>query len=477
MTRHGAPQAPAQQEGNRWWLVIAVGLAVFMAMLDMSIVGIALPRIGTDFNASPAATEWVVLGYLLPLVGVTLPAGRWLDRVGKRPALVLSTGGFVLASVAAGLAPDIGWLAGARVVQGCFGAVLFALGPALAAEAVRPEARGRAMSVVATVGPLGGISGPALGGLLVDSLGWPWAFYINVPVGLAVIGIGFAQLPAEGTLRWPDRSLVAEAALLGAAAVALLGGLALSASRGFAWLLLAIVALPPLRAWLNTPASQNVRRLLQVRGMGAPHLALLAQTTSVGVLVFLTPFYLQDALNVSATTAGLAILAFPLATLLLGPAGGVLADLWSARRTALVGVSLFVTGLLATIPLNPGWTATDLAWRLGIVGAGAGLFSGPNQTVAMSAAPRELLGTTGATTSLARQLGFSLGPGLATAVWAMSGYTAIGMRTAMAAAAGLGVLALLPLCRSAFTPQAPEFLQAPHGEKGTKQCTTTSMSQ
>src|SRR5918995_6237461 len=101
-------------EGNRWWLVVAVGLAVFMAMLDMSVVGIALPSIEADFDASPAAAQWVVLGYLLPLVGVTLPVGPWLDRVGKRAALVFSTGGFVFASVAAGLAQNLGWLVAAR---------------------------------------------------------------------------------------------------------------------------------------------------------------------------------------------------------------------------------------------------------------------------------------------------------------------------------------------------------------------------
>lgn len=476
MTRQGAPRRPAQQEPNRWWLVVAAGLAVFMSILDMSIVGIALPNIGADFDVSPAAAEWVVLGYLLPLVGVTLPVGPWLDQVGNRAALVCSAGGFALASIAAGLAPDIGWLIGARVLQGAFGAVLFALGPALAAAAVRPGARGRAMSVVATVGPLGGVSGPALGGLLVDGLGWPWTFYINVPVGLAVIGIGLAQLPPKGRLRWPDRSLLAGAALLCAAALALLGGLALSASRGLGWLALIAAAVPPLHAWLRTRASQNVRRLLRVPGMRGPHLALVAQTTGVGVLMFLTPFYLQDTLNMSATTAGLAILAFPLAALLLAPVGGVIADVWSAHRTAFLGVAVFVVGLVTITPLSPEWAAADLAWRLAVVGGGAGLFSAPNQAVAMSTAPPALLATTGATTSLARQLGFSLGPGLATAVWALSGYTALGMRTAMVAAAGLSVIALLPLCRGAIAPRALDPHRNIDEEEGTRPCTTTSMS-
>jgi EmrB/QacA subfamily drug resistance transporter len=464
-------------EDNRWRLVVAVGLAVFMAMLDMSIVGIALPSIESDLDASPAAAELVVLGYLLPLVGVTLPSGVWLDRVGKRPALVFSTVGFVIASVAAGLAQNLGWLIAARTAQGFFGAILFALGPALATLAVRPEARGRALSVVATVGPLGGVSGPVLGGFLVDNLGWQWAFYLNVPVGLAVVCIGLTQLRADGPLRWPERSTVAELAALMPAALALLGGLALAASRGLGWLALGLADLPLLYLWLRMRASHNVRELLRVRGVGAPHVALVAQTTAVGALVFLTPFYLQNTLRMSATTAGIAILAFPVATLLLAPVGGALADAWGARRTALSGVALFVVGLFATAPLSPEWGAVGVAWRLAVVGAGAGLFSGPNQSAVMSSTPRALLATAGATTSLSRQLGFSLGPGVATTVWAMSGYTDLGMRTAMVIAAVLGVSALLCLCSDASTPPISQSVHVTHSREGTSPCRTRSGSQ
>jgi MFS family permease len=112
-----------------------------------------------------------VLGYLLPFAGLALPSGRWLDTVGQRAALVFSLDGFALASVAAGLTPSLAWLIVARLVQGTFGALLFSLVPALATTAVRPEARGRAMGLITTLGPLGLISGPGLGGVLVDALG------------------------------------------------------------------------------------------------------------------------------------------------------------------------------------------------------------------------------------------------------------------------------------------------------------------
>src|SRR5829696_2450219 len=198
--------AERSAQRDRWWLVVAAGLGVFIAVLDMSAVNVALPVIESDFGTTTSVSEWVVLGYLLPLISLALPCGRWLDSVGRRPALVLSVSGFALASVAVGLAPNIGMLIGARVVQGSFGAVLFALTPVLAATAVRPQARGRALGVVATLGPLGGITGPALGGLLVDTIGWPWIFYLNVPVSAVLITIGLVQLPPGERLRLPDRT-------------------------------------------------------------------------------------------------------------------------------------------------------------------------------------------------------------------------------------------------------------------------------
>ncbi len=201
-------------EKNHWSLVIGIGLVVFMATLDATAVAIALPAIERGYGVTTTVTEWVVLGYLLPLIAVSLPAGRWLDGVGLRGAHVFATAGFGLSSLAAGLAPGIGWLVAARAVQGTSAGILFALGPMIAARVVRPEARGRAVGVITSLGPLGAVSGPVLGGLIVDGLGWPWIFYLNLPVCLAVILIGWAGLSQDRPLVPPGRTLLAEAVVL-----------------------------------------------------------------------------------------------------------------------------------------------------------------------------------------------------------------------------------------------------------------------
>lgn len=435
----GTARAP-----DRWWLVLAAALAVFMAQLDMYVVNAALPVIGADFDTPASTIEWVVLGYLLPLVALTLPTGRWLDQVGNRSALTLSTLGFVLASVAAGLAPDVGWMIGARAVQGVFAAMLFALLPAITTRAVRPQLRGRAMGVVTTVGSLGAVSGPALGGLVVDTVGWPWIFYGNLPVALTVIGIGRAQLPPGPPLRLPTRSSGTEAVLVGGAAAAVLLGLSLAAGHGLGWLGLAVVSLPLVAAWAWLPVSRPVRALLRTPGLPGPHLALLCVATATGLLALIIPFLLHRVSNASAATVGLTLLALPLATAVLGPVAGALADRTGPRPVAITGVAVLTTGLVSLLPLSPAWEPVHLGWRLAVVGVGTGLFLAPNQTLAMSHAPSDRLITTGATISLARQLGFALGPALGTTAWALAGYTVSGLRAALALlvlVCGIGLVA------------------------------------
>lgn len=435
---------------NRWWLVAAVGLAVFVAVLDTTIVGVALPVIGRDFGKPPSVTEWVVLGYSLPMIALLLPTGRWLDTVGRRPALAFGAAGFALASAAAGAAQSIEWLIAARALQGCFGSVLFAVAPAIATAAVRPEVRGRAMGIIGTIGPLGGITGPALGGLLVDTIGWPWVFYVNIPASIAVIAIGFAQLPAGRGLRLPDRSWLGEAVVLGAAAFVLMLALSLGSHQP-AWLALSVVAVPLLLIWRRMPASSTVRGLFRTPGIARPHLALLASATAISGTMFIAPFYLQQVLHFSATRTGLTLLAFPVAIGLIGVLGGMLADRWGAWPSAILGACVAVVGLGLLIPLGSGWSQADVMWRLAIGGLGAGLFNSANMTLAMSLAPQAMLGTTGASTSAARQLGLGLGPALATVAWALGAYTTGGMRTAIAlttVASGLCLLALVVPSRS-----------------------------
>ena len=427
---------------NRWWLVIAAGLAVFMVALDSSIVNVALPSIGQSFHAPATVSEWAIIGYLLPAVALVLPAGRWLDRSGHRPAFVLAVSGFAFSSALAGAAPAIGWLIAARVLQGGFGALLAAIFPALVAGAVNPAVRARAMSLVATLGPLGAVAGPALGGFLTGTVGWPAIFYVNVPVSLLVIAIGWRTIEAGGGLRLPDRGWLFESLLLATATTFLLGALTQAPARGLVWLLAAIVALPLMVFWSWLPASRPVAELVRSSGLGAPLAALLLNVTGIAGAAYIAPFFLEQRLHASSAVTGLAVLAFPLGMALTSSLGGYLADRWQARGMTVIGTLVIALGLVLLAPLSNAWQPLDLSWRLAVVGVGIGLFAGPNMAVAMQQAPAHLLGTAGAATSLARSLAFALGPALATVPWALSDYNLAGMREAAVVSVAAAALAL-----------------------------------
>lgn len=426
---------------DRWSLVVAAGLLSFVAMLDMNVVNLALTDIADGLDVSPTTAQWAVLGYQLPLVALLLPAGRWLDQVGTRSALLLAVTGFALYNVLAAVAPWASWLIAARLAQGAFGAVLFVLMPVLAATAVRPELRGRAMSVPATLGPLGAVTGPVLGGLLLDHVGWRAIFLVKLPICLAALVIAYRNAPRGGRLRLPDRGSLGDAALIGSAVAAVLLGLTLAPDAPV-WLLLALPAVPLVVFWLRRPGGRPVAAVLRESGTAAVNASVLALAAGFAANHYLLAQHLRRDDGISATGTALTMLAFPLGMVLAGRFGGRLADRWGARPTALTGASVTALGMLLLVPLDTGWGPLDISWRLALAGAGMGLNGGPVQALVMTAARPEQLATAGSAVQLARSLGFALGPALATAATLAGGAATTGARAGLVLATLSAVVAV-----------------------------------
>ncbi|GHH11143.1 MFS transporter [Streptomyces lanatus] len=417
-------------------LVAVAGALSFVAMLDMNIVNVALADLSEGLHVSAATAQWAALGYQLPVVALLLPVGRWLDGGGVRLALCGATAGFALFSALAALAPWAAWLIAARVAQGACAAVLFVLMPVLVVRAVRPAVRGRAMSVPATLGPLGAVTGPAVGGLLLDQLGWRWVFLVKLPFCLLALIVAWRAMPEDGAPRVPDRRTLADAVLVGGGLAMLL--LALTVGP----VLLAFAAVPPLWWWLRGPGGRPVTGVLRAAGLFRAHGAVLASASGFAAMHYVVALHLQRDDGVSATATGLTVLAFPLGMALAGPLGGRLADRYGPRRVAVTGAALTTTGLLLLIPLDGTWSPPDVAWRLALAGVGMGLGGGPTQALVMSAAPAERTATVGSTIQVARSLGFTLGPALVTAVWSLAGTRAGLTLAAGAAAVAVPLLAL-----------------------------------
>lgn len=438
---------------DRWVLVAVAGALSFVAMLDMNIVNVALADISRNLHVPAATAQWAALGYQLPVVALLLPVGRWLDGSGTRPALLAATAGFALCGALAALSPWAAWLIAARIGQGACAAVLFVLMPVLATHAVRPAARGRAMSVPATLGPLGAVTGPAVGGLLLDHLGWRWVFLVKIPFCLLALAVAWKAMPEDGAVRAPGRRALADALSVAGGLAALLLALTLGSGEAM-WFPLAAVAVPPLWWWLRGPGGRPVTGVLRATGLLRAHGAVLALAAGFAATHYVVALHLQRDEGVSATATGLTVLAFPLGMAVAGPLGGRLADRYGHRRIAVAGATVTATGLLLLIPLGDGWAPPDVAWRLALAGVGMGLNGGPTQALVMGAAPPDRTATVGSTVQVARSLGFTLGPALATAAPALTGDGTRAGLTLAAVAACLAVpLLTLPGRPAAAVPE------------------------
>ncbi|MFG3341691.1 MFS transporter [Glycomyces sp. NPDC048151] len=437
-----ATSSAVAPQTNRWSMVVAAGLILFMVNIDVFTVATVIPAITEDFRVSPAAAQWAVLGFTLPAIALVIPAGTWLANVGRRPALLLSVGGFAALGAAVALAPGIGWLIAARFLQGAFAAVTFVLLPLIAAESVAPALRGRAMGLVFAIGPVGGVAGPVLAGLLADQFGWRAAFLLNLPVAVAILAIA-ARQPRTAPLRAPDRSALPQTAYLLTAAAATLLATTLAVEADPVWLALSAIAVPPVIAWLRTGPGRDVRQLFTAAR--APLLSLAAQSSVQLVIMLMLPFFLTRELHADETQVGLPgmVLAATMAATSL--AAGWLTDTWGARPTAALGTAVMTAGAAALAFLDPEWTLTDILWRIAIVGIGIGLYASAQTAMTLAATPPHLVSTASGTLSLVRQSAVAAAPSLATLAWGLAGYSLTGMRGVLAGAAAIGLLGCLAL--------------------------------
>lgn len=402
---------------TNWLAVIAIGLAVYMAALDMTIVATALPTIGNSMHASPSGTQWILLAYNLPMISLMIPLGRWVDSVGKRPALLLGIIGFAVSSAACGVTGDLAALIALRVVQGTFAALISALVLATASIVVASGSRGRAMGVIGVIGPLGSVSGPVLGSLIISHLNWSWLFFVNVPISAIAVGLVMATLNAPGRLSVPRSSWLLGAGLVGGAFVLLLLGITEVPRQDKAPAVILIVAgLVMLATWSRTSDAVDVLSVLRRRPLFMLDLALLLMSTAAGALYFLLPYLLEQRMHYSAGQVGSIMFVMPLSMGVVGIIGGHMSDVLGDWRAALVGVVLTAVGALLMFTQSEHWSANGTIARLVVVGVGLGLFVAPNQSAVMRFAPGRQMGTASSLSGLSRSFGFTLGPAISAVV-------------------------------------------------------------
>jgi len=409
---------------RKWWVMAAVAVGVFSSTIDGSTVNLALPVLARELGASFAAVQWVVLAYAFTVVGLMLIAARLGDRYGKKRVYTTGFVVFTLGSLCCAGSSSVGVLLVGRVVQAVGGSALVALGAALVTEAFPPTERGRAMGLVGAIVSVGLVSGPTLGGCILQALPWQALFLMNVPLGLVGAALTLRFVPNDPNLRahpfdWRG------AVTLVAALLSFLLAVTLS-PRATESTMLLVAALAA--ALLGGVAFVKTERtapfpLVDLELFSRSDLSLgvftgwMAFVASSG-LVLLVPFFLQDLQGRPPAAAGLLMAVPPLVMGLTSPLAGWLSDRIGPRPLATLGLGVLTGGYVLVGGLRLDTPAWEYLLRIACLGLGMGLFQSPNNSAIMGAVPRQQLGTASGLMSLSRLLGQASGVALVGTVWA-----------------------------------------------------------
>jgi EmrB/QacA subfamily drug resistance transporter len=405
---------------RKWWTLIAVSVATFMLLLDITVVNVALPTIRDDLGASFSDLQWVVDAYAMTLAALTLTAGSLADRLGRRRVFGTGLVIFSGASLLCALAPDPTFLNLARAVQGVGGAVMFAVSLALIAQEFEAgRERGMAMGAYgATIGVAVAV-GPLVGGALTDSLGWESIFYLNLPIGIGALAITQLKLresrdPHATRVDWVGTATFSTALFL--AVLALVRGndegwgstLIVSLFAGAAGLMVAFVAVERRVSEPMLPLG-----LFRSRSFAGVQLAAFAISSSIFALFLYFALYLQNYLGLTPLEAGLRYLPITVVSFLAAPVAGLLLSRVQARLMLFVGLTGVGLGLLLMGGIAAGSEWTTLLGGFVIAGAAVGLLNPVIADVAVSVVPKEQSGMAAGINNTFRQVGVAVG----IAVW------------------------------------------------------------
>ena len=453
------------------WTFAITSVALFMTTLDNLVVTTALPVIRHDLHAGLSGLEWTVNAYTLTFAVLLITGAALGDRFGRRRLFVIGLGIFTLASAAAALAPSIEVLIAARAVQGLGGAIVTPLTLTILSGAVPAERRGLVLGAWGGISGLAVAIGPLVGGAVVEGISWQWIFWLNVPIGLALIPLAALRLRES---RGPNDSL--DLPGLGLASAGLLGivwGLVRGNQVGWAspeivaTLAVGAVVLALFVLWeLRAPAPMLPLRFFRNRTFTAANVASLLMFFGMFGSIFLLAQFFQTVQGYSPLAAGLRILPWTAMPIFVAPLAGALSDRIGGRPLMATGLALQAAGLawIAAVG-SPTVAYSALVVPFILSGMGMALYFAPVANVVLSSVRPEEEGQASGANNAIRELGGVFGVAVLASVFAHyggygSGETFVnGLGPALYAGAGvvaLGALAALGISRKRRTQESYE---------------------
>ena len=459
---NAAPSSSAGDAGglDRGTLAIAwvVVVGAIMAILDMTVVNVAIDHLTRELDAPLSTIQWVVTGYMLALATVIPLTGWAAHRFGTKRLYMLSIGLFMAGSALAGAAWSAESLIGFRVLQGLGGGMIMPAGMTILAQAAGPQRIGRVMAIVGVPMLLGPILGPILGGWLVDEVSWRWIFYINVPIGIVALALALRILPKDEPSPTERLDLLG-VLLLSPGLAVLIYGLAEMASQGVdsASVFLPIVAgLALVTAFVvHALRRANVNplidlRLFAERSVGAAALTLMLFGIAFFGAMLLLPLYFQTVRGEGAFSTGLLLAPQGLGAMIMMPIAGRLTDTIGPGKLVLGGIPLIAATMVVLTQVSD----TTSYWLLGGTLVAMGMGMGMTMMPVMSAAFQTLSHAAVPRASTALNIIQQVGGAIGTAIMSVLLTNAIIDRLGGAAGGGAeGASSIPPDVRAQVAPQ------------------------
>ena len=436
--RGGSSASPARQgpERTSWWTLVAVSVAIFMLLVDVTIVNVALPDIEKDLNSSFADLQWVIDAYALTLAAFLLTAGSIGDRVGRRRLFAIGIALFAAASLGCGLSTSPGALTTFRAVQGVGGAIMFATSLALLASAYRGRQRGTAFGVYGAVTGASSAVGPLVGGVLVSGLSWRWIFYVNIPIGIVAIVITLVKLsesrsPVARRIDVPG--LVTFSLGLALLVFALIRGneqgwTSLSTVLELVGAAVLLIAFFVVESRWHDPMLDL--SLLRVPTFIGAQVAAFAISAGLFALFLYLVLYLQNVLGYSALQTGVRLIAVSGAALVFAPIAGRLTTRVPYRWLISGGLVVLTVGVALMVRVDATSTWWALFPGLLLAGVGIGFVNAPLGALAVGVVDPSRSGMASGINSTARQVGVAVGTAVFGAIF--TSHVDDGVRSALA---------------------------------------------